>query len=88
MCSGTVICNDMFECVDKKSLVKNSSYYYDYEIQTSQNLENACINDTDNITNYELSENATYPIYCKHCKENQKCVKCRKGYELVGYLDK
>ena len=87
MCSGTVICNDMFECVDKKSLVKNSSYYYDYEIKTSQNLENACINDTDNITNYELSENATCPIYCKHCKENQKCVKCRNGYELVGHSD-
>ena len=41
MCSGTVICNDMFDCVDKKSEVKNSSYYYDYEIKTSQNIENA-----------------------------------------------
>ena len=85
MCSGTVICNDMFECVDKKSLVKNSSYYYDYEIKTSQNLDDAYIIDADNITNYELSENAICPIYCKHCKENQKCVKCRNGYELVGY---
>ena len=87
MCSGTVICNDMFECVDKKSLVKNSSYYYDYEIQTSQNLDNAYIIEADNTSNYELSENATCPIYCKRCKENQKCVKCRNGYALVGHSD-
>ena len=87
MCSGTVICNDMFECVEKESLVKNTSYYYDYEIKTSQNLDDAYINGADNITNYELSENATCPIYCKHCKENQKYVKCKNGDELVGYLD-
>ena len=84
MCSGTVICNDMFDCVDKKSEVKNSSYIYDYEIKTSQNIENAYIINDDNISNYELSQNATCPIYCKHCKENQKCIKCKNDYVLVG----
>ena len=84
MCSGTVICNDMFDCVDKKSEVKNGSYYYDYEIKTSQNIENAEIEEADNITNYELSENATCPIYCKHCKENKRCMKCKEDYGLLG----
>ena len=84
MCSGTVICNDMFDCVDKKSEVKNSSYYYDYEIKTSQNIERAEIEDADNITNYELSEEAICPIYCKYCKKNKRCMKCKQDYGLVG----
>ena len=41
MCSGTVICNDMFDCVDKKSEIKEGSYTYDYEINTSQNIQKA-----------------------------------------------
>ena len=84
MCSGTVICNDMFDCVDKKSVVKNSSYYYDYKIKTSQNIEDAQLEEEDNKTNYELSENATCPIYCKHCKENKRCIKCKEDFGLVG----
>ena len=47
MCSGTVICNDMFECVEKESEVKESSYIYDYEIKTSQNLADAYCQDAD-----------------------------------------
>ena len=38
MCSGTVICNDIFDCVDKKSETKESSYLYDYIPKTSQNI--------------------------------------------------
>ena len=29
ICSGTVLCNDMFDCVDKKSEIKEDSYKYD-----------------------------------------------------------
>ena len=57
ICSGTVICNDMFDCVDKKSLVKNESYFYDYKIETSQNIERMENTIANNETNYELSEN-------------------------------
>ena len=77
MCSGTVICNDMFDCVDKKSEIKESSYIYDYKIKTIQNLTDAEINSADDINNYELSENGICPIYCSHCIENKKCIKCR-----------
>ena len=28
MCSGTVLCNNLFECIDKKSEPKDESYYY------------------------------------------------------------
>ena len=87
MCSGTVICNDLFDWVDKQSEVKESSYIYDYEIKTSQNLEDAEINEADSINNYELSENGICSIYCKQCKRNNKCIKCKNDYGLVGYSD-
>ena len=38
ICSGTVMCNDMFDCVSKKSETKEESYYYDYTIKTTQNI--------------------------------------------------
>ena len=84
MCSGTVICNDIFDCVEKESLVKESSYYYDYEIRTSQNLKNAMNGIVFEDENYELSDIAACPQFCSQCKENQKCVKCRPGYVFLG----
>ena len=33
--SGSALCNDMFDCVEKKSLLKND-IIYDYEIKTTQ----------------------------------------------------
>ena len=36
MCSGTVLCNDMFDCVEKHSLLKDVTY--DYTIKTTQDL--------------------------------------------------
>ena len=35
----------MFDCVEKKSEVKEDSYNYDYIIKTSQNIENAEISE-------------------------------------------
>ena len=87
ICSGTVLCNDMFDCVEKKSEIKNESYFYDYDSKTSQNIENAEIEDPDDEYNYELSHNGKCPIYCKQCLEDQKCLKCKEDYELVGNKD-
>jgi len=79
ICSGTVICNDIFDCIDKKSEIKDKDYIYDYEIKTTQNIQKSAFNNNDN---YELSENGKCPKYCKHCKENNKCLKCRDEYGL------
>ena len=84
ICSGTVMCNDMFDCVDKKSEIKKDSYIYDYQIKTSQNIENAETSFSDNETNYELSENGICPINCKHCLLNNKCLECRNDFGLIG----
>ena len=84
ICSGTVMCNDLFDCIEKKSETKEESYYYDYTILTSQNLEDAEIKTPDDTNNYELSENGVCPKDCKQCKENKKCIKCRNDYSFVG----
>jgi len=84
ICSGTVICNDMFDCVDKKSEVKEESYEYDYQIKTSQNTENIVDINPDDVNNYEQAENGICPINCKHCLKNNKCLKCRNDFVRVA----
>ena len=39
ICTGTILCNNMFDCADKKSELKNDTYNYDYKIKTSQKLK-------------------------------------------------
>ena len=85
MCSGTVICNNIFDCIEKKSEIKEESYIYDYEIKTSQNIFRAEEEDFNNETNYELSDNGVCPLNCTHCKENKRCIKCRNGYNFLGH---
>ena len=84
ICSGTVICNDMFDCVEKKSENKENAFDYDYEIHTTQNIERAMDDDFDEKFNYELSDGGICIKNCKHCKENKKCIECRKEYGLLG----
>ena len=79
ICSGTVLCNDMFDCVDKKSLLKEIKY--DYESKTSQDLremENATFSEDF----YELSTNGKCPQYCIQCNNLNQCISCRSNYSL------
>jgi len=80
ICSGTVLCNNMFDCVDKKSQIKED--IYDYEIKTSQDIED--IEDDKIIKDsYELSEDGKCPQFCRQCNELGKCIKCRSDYKIV-----
>ena len=87
MCSGTVVCNNMFECVEKKSEIKEESYLYDYNIKTTQNVDRAENEDFDNEDNYELSDDGLCPKNCKYCLENKKCLNCRNTYNLVAEIN-
>ena len=73
--------------VQKRNQKLKKVVIYDYEIKTSQNLADAYCQDADVVNNYELSEDGICPIYCKHCNENKKCLKCQDDYVLVGKLD-
>ena len=87
ICSGTVLCNNMFDCVDKRSEVKEESYLYDYKIKTSQNIDRAEDENANHETNYELSNDGKCPQYCCLCNENKKCNKCKEGYFRVNKED-
>ena len=76
MCSGTTLCNDIFDCVNKKSFSKNDSYNYDYTIKTTQNLDTINKESIEDQTNYEISTDGICPLNCKLCKDNKKCMKC------------
>ena len=82
ICTGTVLCNDMFDCIDKKSLVKYETFEYDYTSLTTQKFSN--LGNIKNFTVYELSNDGICPIYCSQCSKNKKCKKCSQGYNLVG----
>ena len=81
ICSGTVLCNDMFDCVEKKSLLKELKY--DYESRTTQNY--AEINkEKIEEDSYELSTNGKCPKFCHQCNEKGECLVCKGGM----FLDK
>ncbi|MCF0116458.1 MAG: hypothetical protein HUJ61_00220, partial [Bacilli bacterium] len=82
ICSGTVMCNDMFECVEKKSQRKEEAYYLDYESLTTQDIDDA-EEKGFNSNNYELSEDGKCPKYCKNCDLNGRCKSCKADYGLV-----
>ena len=85
ICSGTVLCNDLFDCIEKKSEIKENSYVYDYKIKTSQNIDKSIDENFDTENNYELSEDGVCPQYCNRCQKNKKCLKCKSEYALVGF---
>ena len=87
ICTGTVMCNDMFDCIEKHSLEKDDNFYYDYEIKTSQDkIKDESLTENDTITGYELTneESGKCPRFCRQCKENKKCFLCIDNYILIG----
>ena len=82
ICTGSEICNDIFDCIEKKSLVKESSFYYDYIPITTQRFSQ--IGSTPITEAYELSEDGFCPLYCAQCDINKRCKKCKEGYNLIG----
>ena len=87
ICSGTELCNDMFDCVTKHSLLKNSIVYdYDDDIKTTQDLEE--IKNADFVEDvYELSTDGKCPQYCSQCNESRQCIKCANNYGIVQLND-
>ena len=82
ICTGTVVCNDMFDCIEKKSLVKEESYYYNYTSLTTQQYSE--ISKVETLIAYEFSNDGVCPIFCSQCSKNSKCKNCLEGYNLVG----
>ena len=68
-----------FDCVEKKSLVKESNY--DYEINTSQDY--AKEEKKASMEAYEESDNGFCPKNCGRCNEKKVCLKSKKTCNLI-----
>ena len=83
ICTGTVLCNDMFDCIDKKSESKTPNYDYSFNAASSSQKISS-IKNYQPIIGYELDESGICPINCGQCKDKKKCFKCRENYNLIG----
>jgi len=79
ICTGSTICNDLFDCVYKKSLVKNP--LYDYTINTNQNY--ASEEKKITLEAYEESTNGFCPKDCALCNEKKQCLKNKKHCDKI-----
>ena len=83
ICTGTVICNDLFDCIEKESSIKEETFIYDYEIKTSQIKGELIIAELE-PNSYELSDNGKCPKDCEQCNDIKQCFFCRKGFYYIG----
>ena len=82
ICTGTVMCNDMFDCIENKSLLKENAYSYDYTNKTYQSI--TWLESEDILIDYEKEEDGVCPKFCSKCKKNKKCYKCFQNLVLIG----
>ena len=82
ICTGTTLCNNLFNCFNGKSEEKEETFYYEYDIATTQNSEIYKTGLEDKKNNYELSSDGKCPILCKQCLEDKTCIECALHYKL------
>jgi len=81
ICTASVTCNNMFDCVQKKSV--EYEIEYDYEIETTQISSEYDNNENVKIA-WELSNDGKNicPQYCSQCNINGHCLKCGTNYKV------
>ena len=85
ICTGTVLCNNLFDCVDKNSTQKSLDTYSvnaNVSIEVTTNKDTSVSNNniiTSDI--YELSEDGDCPQYCRQCNIYRQCKICTKDYK-------
>ena len=92
ICTGTIPCNNMFDCVEKESLAKSNTYDYDYTIDTEGsriegvNYDTELETYTSFVKGYESYEyaNSKCPLNCHQCIKNKQCIECKNETFYVG----
>jgi len=78
ICSQSVPCNNMFDCVEKNSTMK-MDYKYDYK-QT--NVSTAILLPDKTYTYpkaYEIDDYGKCPKNCSECNQNRQCFECNSS---------
>ena len=89
ICTGTVVCNSIEDCILKKSEVKVSTYTYEGTSYEFQQLVLDKVLPTI-VNKGEESENGKCGKNCIYCKVGNSCLQCREGEYSIGskYNDK
>ena len=77
ICTGTVLCNDIFDCINKKSLPKNETYDYN-SLTTLQQDE--LVNDKEEKIGNELGDDGPCPFNSSYCIIEEKKLKNKSFY--------
>lgn len=79
ICTGKEVCNSNYDCFLKESEEKEETFYYEYDIKTTQYSE---IYDGENpIYGYELGLNGHCPYKCSQCNSEKTCLKCAPHFK-------
>ena len=81
ICSQTMPCNNMFDCAEKKSSLKEE-YKYDYE---PKDVSTQIILPDTNKTydkGYELADDGKCPKNCSECNQHRQCFECSTNIYL------
>ena len=84
ICTGTKMCNNLFECIQKESLPKNLTYDYDFNNEKTSSQKISQIKAESIECGYEINEEGICPQNCAQCKDNKRCLQCIDGYKLLG----
>ena len=77
ICTGTEVCNNIEDCINKKSIVKNSSFVYEGFTYAKQSLDNTYYYNIKSLG--EGSDDGKCGKNCLYCDEKNTCLKCRDG---------
>ena len=90
ICSQTVPCNNLFDCIDKKSKLKDN-IRNDYLISEDASMQIVSTPIQGTFAKaYEQSENGKCPKHCSECNEFKQCLICdsTNGKFYVGTREK
>ena len=85
ICSGkgTELCNNIFDCIEKKITYKEPVYTNEYSnknISISLKANKDSEINENSVEGHELSNNGKCPQYCRQCVSNHQCIICNDNY--------
>ena len=85
ICTGTKVCNNITNCLVSKE--KDNTLEYNYDIKTTQNSYIYNVQNPELSEGWELAGGVHCPQYWMQCGQDQKCLKCVKGYKKYNEED-
>ena len=85
ICTGSVMCNNIQDCIEKKSVYKENTFTYKEVTHIYQDLTSA-LNDVHVKNQGEQSEDGKCGLNCILCSIDNSCLICSNGYTLGSKL--